>query len=253
MRLQISPRDSLRRVLQSDKLLKQCHFLERNCLRSSNSKFQPSLKGNNIELTGHWNSFFKFYHPLCPLLNPEIGSQEYFNLSPVLGWTVILVAARRYSTDPQLLNRLLAPYQRLLWVTIQEMPQRYHSVKALALLCTWPVVQEFAPQRTGVENTKGTGLGLSEVDPTFMLSGIMVQIALQTGLHRPPHVQDFTKSARFMSQEEIDDRQLTWVVCNIVAQRFVMTFSDRYCVSTKNLKCDNYDWPSLTFDIRLGL
>lgn len=110
------------------------------------------------------------------------------------------------------------------------MPQKYHTVKALALLCTWPLIKQYAPIKVGGEQKTGTGLGLSEIDPTFMLSGIMIQIALQTGLHRPLHVHDFIKSARFVSQGEIDDRQLTWVMCNIVAQRFVINFLRFECL-----------------------
>lgn len=172
--------------------------------------------------------FFKFYHPFCPLLDPELGSRHYFSLSPVLGWTVVIIAARRYPPDPELVTRLSAPYHKLLWTTIQEMPQRYHTAKALALLCTWPLVKVYAPYTAGSEYKAGAGLGLSEVDPSFMLSGIMIQIALQTGIHRPLHAQDFIRPMRFVSQEEVNDRRLTWIVCNIVAQRFVMTFFDLY-------------------------
>lgn len=149
----------------------------------------------------------------------------YFNLSPVLGWTVVLIAARRYPPDSQLLTKLIAPYHKLLWATIAEMPQRYHVVKALALLCTWPIplTMEHFNYKTGVSNTAGSGLGLSEMDPTFMLSGVMMQIALQTGLHRANYAQDFSKQCRNIPQAEIGDRQLTWAICNITAQKFVET------------------------------
>lgn len=68
----------------------------------------------------------------------------------------------------------------------------------------------------------GGGLGLSETDPTYMHSGIMMQIALQTGLHRPMHAQDFIRQTRDISEAEINDRKLTWAVCNIVAQRYLL-------------------------------
>jgi hypothetical protein len=141
-----------------------------------------------------------------------MGSDYYFDLSPVLGWAVIVVAARRYTKDGQLLSKLTARYNKLLWATISEMPQKYHTVKALALLCTWPMPSTVeSSNKNGkekVENGPGR-LGLSEIDPTFMLSGIMVQIAMQTGLHSSLHTQDFIQQTRSVTQAEMEDRQLT--------------------------------------------
>jgi hypothetical protein len=122
-----------------------------------------------------------------------LTSDHYFNLSPLLGWTVVIIAARRHSNDEQLLDKLRKPYHKLLWNTISEMPQKHHVVKALILLCTWPVplVMELANHGTGNQNTASNNLGLSERDPTFMYSGITFQIELQTGLHRAHYAQDF--------------------------------------------------------------
>ncbi len=54
-----------------------------------------------------------------------------------------------------------------------------------------------------------------------MLSGIMMQIAMQIGLHRPSYAQDFTKFRVELREEELKDRVTTWAACNIVAQRCV--------------------------------
>lgn len=112
------------------------------------------------------------------------------------------------------------------------MPQRSASIKALALLCTWPVplIRGFTKSR----NDKASAtMGLSELDPTWMLSGIMMQIALQTGMHRPRHAQDFLKQTRDVSEAELRDRKLIWAMCNIVSQRFgpvpfIFEFTNRH-------------------------
>ncbi len=91
---------------------------------------------------------------------------------------------------------------RLVWSTVSEVPQNYHVVKALALLCTWP----FPTSST-------------TTDPTFMLCGVMMQIAMQIGLHRPSHAQDFTKFKIELREADLKDRVRTWAVCNIVGQR----------------------------------
>ena len=149
-----------------------------------------------------WHSFFVLYHSFIPLLESEKQPNHFFEASPLLFWTVIAVAARRYAAEPTLLQSLAGPLSRLLWATIAEVPQSYHIVKALCLLCTWPLP-----------------ISSTSSDPTFMLSGVMMQIAQQIGLHRPTHAQDFTKFKVELRAEELKDRVKTWAACNVVAQR----------------------------------
>lgn len=118
---------------------------------------------------------FKDYHSLCPILSTSLERSKYFELSPLFAWTIVLIAARQHSSDATLMERLEEPYQKLLSSTISEMPQRYHTVKALALLCTWPVVKQYIRLRANTDTQRtSNGLGLSEVEPTFMLAGILI-------------------------------------------------------------------------------
>ncbi|KAH0557120.1 hypothetical protein GP486_005090 [Trichoglossum hirsutum] len=135
------------------------------------------------------------------VLPSETISKLFNHLSPVLFWTVISIAARRFPLDPSLLSSLAIPVSRLVWNTLSDVPQSYHLVKALCLLCTWPLP------------TSSTS-----TDPTFMLSGVMTHIALQIGLHRPSHAQDFSRFRVELREEELKDRVKTWAACNIVAQ-----------------------------------
>ena len=146
--------------------------------------------------------FFTYYHPFLPLLDPKKSPDDYYTASPLLFWVVIATAARRYEADLTLLNALSGPLSRLLWATLQSVPQNYFVVKALCILCTWPMP-----------------ISSTTIDPTFMLSGLMMQIALQIGLHRPSHAQDFTKFKVELREEELKDRVRTWASCNAVAQR----------------------------------
>jgi hypothetical protein len=52
---------------------------------------------------------------------------------------------------------------------------------------------------------------------------MMVQVAMQLGLHRPSHTQDFSKFRVELIEEELRDKVRTWAICNIVAQRYVTT------------------------------
>ncbi|KAL4925550.1 putative C6 transcription factor (Leu3) [Aspergillus undulatus] len=146
--------------------------------------------------------FFTYYHPFLPFLDREQSPEEYYTVSPLLFWTIISVGARRYQPDTNLLNSLAGPVTRLVWSTLADVPQSYHVVKALCLLCSWP----FPTSSTST-------------DPTFMLCGLMMQIAMQLGLHRPSHTQDFSKYRVELIEEELRDKVRTWAICNIVAQR----------------------------------
>jgi hypothetical protein len=149
-------------------------------------------------------SFFSLYHPFLPFLASNMLPEEYFDYCPALFWAIAGIGARRFRPDATLLTRLTAPITRLVWSALADMKQMYGTVKALCLLCTWP----FPTSSTSS-------------DPTFMFCGVMMQIAMQIGLHRPSHAQDFSKFRMEVQEDELRDRVRTWAICNIVAQRQV--------------------------------
>ena len=149
-----------------------------------------------------FEEYFAKYHIHLPLLHPEFTPDYYHTLSPLLFWTIILISSRRLEDERQLFQALCEPLSRLLWANISAVPQNYHIVKALCLLCTWPIPSS----RTST-------------DPTFMYAGIASQIAIQLGLHRPSHAQDFSRYRLQLQEEDIEDRARTWAICVIVTQK----------------------------------
>ncbi|KAJ5903169.1 hypothetical protein N7504_005552 [Penicillium tannophilum] len=175
-----------------------------NYMRNGNQQFKriEDVMVVPEKVTELFNLFFTYYHPFLPFLDRQQPPDDYYNNSPLLFWTMISVGARRYQGDSGLLNSLSGPVTRLVWSTLADIPQSYHVVKALCLLCTWP----FPTSSTST-------------DPTFMLCGMMIQVAMQLGLHRPSHSQDFSKFRVELIAEELRDKVRTWAICNIVAQR----------------------------------
>ncbi|KAL8810342.1 MAG: hypothetical protein Q9200_002662 [Gallowayella weberi] len=176
-------------------------------MRSPNGPVRSSRRLEGITLSadqvdGFFERFFTLFHPFMPLLDPAITPDEYFVKSPLLPWVIISVAARHYPSDPNLLPSLSAPVSHRLWATLADVPQNYIVVKALCILCTWPLP-----------------VSSTSADPTFMLSGLMMQIAMQIGLHRPSHTQDFARAKEDLHEEQLRDRVKTWVACNMVSQR----------------------------------
>jgi len=162
---------------------------------------------DHAQISKLFTEFFRFYHPFLPVLDREKPPDHYYDLCPLLFWTVILVASRRHEDDMMLFQGLKGDYEKLIWSTIGCVPQNYHVVKALALLCTWPLPT----------------LSTSS-DQTFILSGVMRQVSLQAGLHRPSHVQDFSRNKIELREEDIQDRLKTWAVCNIVSQHIATAY-----------------------------
>jgi transcriptional regulatory protein LEU3 len=142
------------------------------------------------------------YHPFLPLLEPGQSPHELYTRSELLFWSVVSVAARRLSSRPTLLPRLARSVTDLLWCFIRSSPYSLTTVQALALLCTWPF-----PTSS------------STADSTFLLAGIMLQLAVQMGLHRALNVQDFVKVPLRLSESEQAEWVGTWAACNIVVQR----------------------------------
>lgn len=147
--------------------------------------------------------YFDVYHPFLPFLDPTQSPDQYHRQHALLFWSIIAVAARRFAPPgaPHLLTNLSAPLTRFLWTTIGEVPSSYYVVKAMCLLCAWPL-----PTSTTAS------------DPTHILCGVMMKTATGIGLHRPNHIQDFSRVSVDLNKDQLHDRVTTWAVCNIVAQ-----------------------------------
>ena len=152
-----------------------------------------------------WKHFFSTYHKFLPILDEERNHINLlFDRGYFLFWTIMLIALRHMSNEPESENffmQLLPFYQDLLKDTISKPPKNHFTIKALCLLCYWPL-----PVTSTTE------------DMTLTYSGIMMKHAMQIGLHRPSHPDDFARTRIQLRPEDITDRLRTWVCCNIVAQ-----------------------------------
>ncbi|KAI1099949.1 hypothetical protein F4804DRAFT_336722 [Jackrogersella minutella] len=154
------------------------------------------------DVHGLFQEFFSCYHPFLPFLNEHQSPDLYYQQHALLFWTIIAIASRRYHVKPSILHELSSgPLNRLLWGTVGDVPNSYFVVKALCLLCTWPL-----PTST------------TTADPTHILCGVMMKAATGIGLHRPNHTQDFSRVSVELNKDQLHDRVTTWAVCNVVSQ-----------------------------------
>ncbi|TVY75698.1 Regulatory protein LEU3, partial [Lachnellula suecica] len=165
----------------------------------SASRNLGSTSTSGAVLDDLYKEFFTSYHPFLPFLDPAQKPDQYFELCPLLGWSIIIVAARHFKQEPKLLSSLRAEFVKLMWATIGDMPPSYHVAKALCLICFWPL-----PTNGGTR------------DASFQLSGILMQIAVQNMLHLPFRTPAPDETQALKAEQR--DRLVTWITCNIVAE-----------------------------------
>lgn len=130
---------------------------------------------NNVDVS----RYFRHYHSVCPIMDPTLSPNYVHGRAPFIFWVIISIGSRRYSTHPRLINALAPRVTHLAFMGLNSrtMPMQY--VKGLILLLSWPF-SSTAFYR----------------DPTFVLSGSLLHLAMQSGLHTPAFSQDFAKTAR---------------------------------------------------------
>lgn len=147
--------------------------------------------------------FFGYFHPYLPILNEGLSPDETYDRSPLLFWTIIIIAARAYKEEPGLCSNLTMPLNRLLWSKISDVPYSHWTIQAILLLCLWP------------SNTPSM-----INDPSLTLISIARTGCVHIGLHRPEVMQDYNRVRFRMHPEQLEEAVKLWVGCFIVAERY---------------------------------
>jgi hypothetical protein len=150
--------------------------------------------------------YFQHFHQFLPILDPLETPDEYYNSSPVLFWVLISVAARRFTEDQILISSLAQAVPKLVWERIAEHPIPFPALQALLVLCMWPFPL-----------THMWG------DASVSLSNISLVAAFHMGLHRPDHMQEFSRNPRtknplIPASTDPLERRKTWAAVNIVTE-----------------------------------
>ncbi|KAE8311773.1 hypothetical protein BDV41DRAFT_565524 [Aspergillus transmontanensis] len=148
-------------------------------------------------------AFFDQYAQFLPVLDPLTTPNTYYAQCPFLFWAVIGVACRTYPKNPTLLTALARSITDMALLSLASTSAPWHIIQALLLFLTWPLPKD---------NTRP--------ELTFPLSGSMLHIAMQNGLHIPMSSHEFTKKRiPAPSEAELVRRSELWTRCVIVYQR----------------------------------
>ncbi|KAF9893650.1 hypothetical protein FE257_010962 [Aspergillus nanangensis] len=166
---------------------------------------------NSIEVTREeiddiFQIFFHQYSFFVPILDPQTCPNTYYRQSPVLFWAIIGIASRTYSKNPTLYTALSPSIMELAFLSVTTVSAPWHIIQGLVLILSWTFPKD---------NTK------SEV--TFLLSGLLLHLAMQNGLHIPMSTQEFTKKKiPAPSEADMIRRSELWAHCVLVYQRACM-------------------------------
>jgi hypothetical protein len=144
--------------------------------------------------------FFRDFHHFLPIFDPPRTPDEYFQRSQLLFWAIAGVACRNYAKDPTLLDSL---GERVLNLSLLSLRTPSVAViKGLLLILTWPLPKN-----------------ASSADATYAISGSVLHMAMQIGLHIPTSSQDFSRVKVNLTETQIVRRAELWGYCIVTYQR----------------------------------
>lgn len=150
-------------------------------------------------------SYFTQYHPLFPILDPNISPNDYYDQSPFLFWTIVVTGSRRYSDHPDVLEKTSQTITQLAFSSMALRTSQVPVIQGLLILCTWRL-----PTNSMYKDT------------THLMCGSAVHLATQIGLHIAGVGQDFARTPLEKDQSLKIQRARLWLCCVIVSIRWVL-------------------------------
>ncbi|CAG8105567.1 unnamed protein product [Penicillium olsonii] len=177
-----------------------------SAITHGNGSTKPrSLKGVTVtgeEIDELFEIFFRHYAPFLPILDAQIKPDAYYAQSPFLFWAVVGVCSRSYPRNPTLQTALAQEVTEMAFLSVLSTCAPWYMIQGLLLLLTWPFPKENRP------------------DVTFLLSGMLLHIAMQNGFHIPMSSHEFSRvKIPAPSEQDMIRRSELWAHCVLVYQR----------------------------------
>ena len=145
--------------------------------------------------------YFKFYHPVLPILDPTLAPNDCYAQSRFLFWTILVTGCRRYSQDPTMLESIGPHINGMAFAAMSSRLAWIQTLQGLLLLCTWAV-----PLKSLTRSV------------TYIICGAAVHMAILNGLHIPGVGQDFEPHQLPLDDRESLFRDRLWSFTCIVSQ-----------------------------------
>ncbi|PMD36825.1 hypothetical protein L207DRAFT_636751 [Hyaloscypha variabilis F] len=150
--------------------------------------------GDTLELLQH---FEKHYYPYATFVAPVQSLAHLVSNSPLLFWTIILIASQHHHLHSHLYEDLYFPHQQLLTPLLNISIRSIENVHAIILLCLWPI-----PRRRILH------------DPSWTYIGIAVNSSMTLNCHKPPaQKHTLLEMGDLSGSVEVHTKYLTWLAC----------------------------------------
>lgn len=141
------------------------------------------------------------YHPYLIFLQPCPSLSDLLTRSPLLFWTIILVASQDHARFAAVYQNVATEHERLLSPILQRAIQQIETIHALLLLCLWPI-----PQSRHFYN------------PAWNYAGLAIHAAMQLNCHSPLGPVSATNGWKGLghvavSELSTEDQARTWLGC----------------------------------------
>jgi hypothetical protein len=132
----------------------------------------------------------------------ETSYLSYHDRSPFLFWTMACTGARHFH-NADYFRKAANKVRELVGTYLLQIHDPIPTIQAILILCLWPLPVDSMWK-----------------DPSHALAGAAMQLAVQNGLHKVKHEQDFRKTRVHMNGHTTVFRARLWLHCVILFQRF---------------------------------
>ena len=133
---------------------------------------------------------------------------SYHAQSPFLFWTMACTGARRFQ-DLGYFQQAATKVRELVTTSLLRIQDPIPTIQAILILCLWPL-----PVDTMWK------------DPSHVMAGAAMQLAVQNGLHKFRHEQDFRRTQTNSNDQDMGVCRIhLWLHCMIHFQRSVRRLS----------------------------
>lgn len=140
---------------------------------------------------------------ILPIPEPVVSPNVLYQHSQVLFWVIVSVGSQKYTKLPNLAGVLALPVTHLVLQSTVARNNPVERLKALIILLNWPFPA-----------------GPFYRDPSFVLSGTLLHMAMHCGLYMPTLSQDFSKVLNKNREKEFLQRIQLWAYIMITYQRY---------------------------------
>ncbi|CAK7240650.1 MAG: hypothetical protein STHCBS139747_002096 [Sporothrix thermara] len=169
--------------------------------RTAEPRALKSRAFSGEDINYYFDKYFDHFHQHFPIIRSR-DPDKCYESAPILFWTIIVIAARRFARDDTVLPFLTESLTSEVWGVMGNPPLPLGVINALLLLCAWPF--------TTIRFLR---------DPSLIFSSIAMSSCFMIGLHTGRGEHPELVNPNFQIRNTDEEATFTWAGFNIISQR----------------------------------